>query len=92
MFENQADNSYDKLFVVIDKFPDTQILSEIKFLFPASSKYYNQWKNEYRQWGYKYDPYAKGEYREVSTNGKGQYIGANLYKKGWVELTFFSIY
>ena len=96
VFENQADNSYDKLFVVIDKYPGTQTLSEIKFLFPASGKYYNQWSNEYSQWGYKYDPNAKGgEYREVYTNRqedyRGKYMGVNLNKKGWVELTFFRI-
>lgn len=90
VFENQADNSYNKLFVVIDKYPSTQTLSEIKFLFPASGKFYKQWSSENRQWGYKYDPSANnGEYREVYSNGNGQYIGANLNEKGWIELTFY---
>lgn len=91
VFENSAESPYDKLFVVIDKYPNTKTLKEIKFLFPASGKFYKQWSSESRQWGYKYSPGAKNseEYREVHSNGNGQYMGVNLNNKGWVELTFY---
>lgn len=91
VYENNAESSYDKLFIVVDKYPNTKSLKEIKFLFPASGKFYKQWSMENKQWGYKYAPNGKNsdEYREVYSNGNGQYMGVNLNNKGWIELTFY---
>lgn len=87
VFENNADNVSDKLFIVVDKYPNTKTLKEIKFIF-TTGKFYRKWSSENRQWGYTYIS-SNDKYREVYSNGDGQFMGVNLNNKGWIELTFY---